>query len=158
MPSPHVSKWLSEYIDNTLDEKMANHVRGHLAACRACGEEERRLIAMWKALSRTKTISLSPDFSARFWSKLRRGETPARLPGKWDFLLDWRSLAVGAMASVIIGLATGSQFSSREPGASATEQGVTLFVTPQGFQALAEIFVEPHLGKSGKDAGGQHGG
>lgn len=62
---------LSVYIDNELTEQEKTALDGHLAGCAECREELMAMRAAGEAVKAVPEVTLSPDFRARFWQKVR---------------------------------------------------------------------------------------
>lgn len=93
MKCEQMQEWMSERLDNELEDARLRVLDKHIEACADCCEEWQLLQASWEALGDMPELEPSPLFRAQVWEKLRH--EPAR-EGSWAW---WRRLVLPLMAT-----------------------------------------------------------
>jgi hypothetical protein len=92
---------LAAYLDGELGKEQRLLIEEHVAACRACREEARRLSDAWKLLGRHLDLGVGPGALARFKEKARQKQPlVVRRPSR--FLV--AAFAVAACLTIAVGV------------------------------------------------------
>ncbi|MCE1246674.1 MAG: zf-HC2 domain-containing protein [Firmicutes bacterium] len=73
-----VKKIMAEFVQGDLPEKESGDVQVHIDSCPECRYEYEAFIKTWDILDEWKAVEPSPDFTARFLTKVMAQEKPAR--------------------------------------------------------------------------------
>lgn len=126
MDCVEVKNQMEQFLNGSLGGVQARSIRAHLATCCHCASsltENNRIEAL---ASRDEVIEPSPDFHARFISRLEghRARKNARLRGSspwWRLFLNWnlgRQLAAaGALAAVVLTAVYLGKYRTPDPAA-----------------------------------------
>jgi tetratricopeptide (TPR) repeat protein len=112
MRCPRARKYISEYVDGSLEARKAVELERHIEKCAACQE----VLADFRAMTAAASRLDGPEPGDAVWLKIKgrlgaRATEPAaveRVPGRWTF--GWSSPALrfaGAAALILILVASG---------------------------------------------------
>ena len=114
MKCDEVANQLIAYLDQTADAAVAVEVRSHLAGCKSCALEARRLAETWDVLGILPEIQPSANFRPVFWEKVRREKS------SWLSLPRLAPALAGFVAVWVTGVALGLYLYLQAPQSSAT--------------------------------------
>ena len=119
-------RWVSEYVDGTLDGRRVSELERHIQTCPAC----RELFEDFKAMKIAASGLETPEPGGAVWLRIKdrvaAGRTaaepagPVRLPGRWGFGLSVPALRLaGAAALTLVLVASGVYVGLRMRGRGA---------------------------------------
>jgi anti-sigma factor RsiW len=89
MNCEEVQKYLSDFLDKSLDVARARAIEDHLAACSRCSEEMASLAECQRLVSDLPVVAPPVDFTTRVMAAVREAGRP---PSFWERLfLPFRS-------------------------------------------------------------------
>jgi hypothetical protein len=103
MNCEEVKKYLSDFLDKSLDFKRAEEIEDHLAACSPCSEELAGLADCQRLVSGLPLVEPPVGFTSRVMAEVREAGNPASL-WEWVFLPLRIKIPLQATAVVLIGV------------------------------------------------------
>lgn len=107
MKCKELEELLSDYIEGTLNQAVAEEVETHLAGCSKCREKAQQMRALMGGLNDLEMVEPSAGFEARLWGQLRRESSPRS--HRWAFS------PISALAALFLLVVAGYLFLSRPP-------------------------------------------
>ena len=134
MNCEEVQKYLSDFLDQTLDVERSQEVSEHLAACLQCSEEIASLAECQRLVSGLPIVEPPGSFTTRVMAHVREA---ARKPSLWDRLFSPLRTKISLQATAVVLIAIlATYIYQKEP--LQRESGVT-FPTESSFKDQEEI-------------------
>jgi hypothetical protein len=99
MNCEEVQKYLSDFLDQTLDVERSQEVSEHLAACLQCSEEIASLAECQRLVSGLPIVELPGGFTTRVMAHVREA---ARKPSLWEQLFSPLRIKISLQATAVV--------------------------------------------------------
>ena len=99
MNCAEVQKYLSDFLDKSLDNERARAIEDHLAACSRCSEEMASLAECQRLVSGLPAVELPSGFTNRVMARVREAANP---PSLWERLFLPLQIKIPLQATAVV--------------------------------------------------------
>ena len=99
MNCAEVQKYLSDFLDKSLDNERARAIEDHLAACSRCSEEMASLAEYQRLVSSLPAVELPLGFTNRVMARVREAANP---PSLWERLFLPLQIKIPLQATAVV--------------------------------------------------------
>ena len=99
MNCAEVQKYLSDFLDKSLDNERARAIEDHLAACSRCSEEMASLAECQRLVSSLPAVELPLGFTNRVMARVREAANP---PSLWERLFLPLQIKIPLQATAVV--------------------------------------------------------
>ena len=99
MNCEEVQKYLSDFLDKSLDNERARAIEDHLAACSRCSEEMASLAECQRLVSGLPAVELPLGFTNRVMARVREAANP---PSLWERLFLPLQIKIPLQATAVV--------------------------------------------------------
>ena len=99
MNCEEVQKYLSDFLDKSLDNERARAIEDHLAACSRCSEEMTSLAECQRLVSGLPAVELPLGFTNRVMARVREAANP---PSLWERLFLPLRIKIPLQATAVV--------------------------------------------------------
>ena len=99
MNCAEVQKYLSDFLDKSLDNERARAIEDHLAACSRCSEEMTSLAECQRLVSGLPAVELPLGFTNRVMARVREAANP---PSLWERLFLPLQIKIPLQATAVV--------------------------------------------------------